>query len=351
MFSRKPALLSAASLGVAAPCLVGLLVASCSSSSAPPSVVNTVEAGLTPQLLDPGCAAGGLSIAFNPMYSAFDGTHVFQIPAIVVGSDQQVTWFGDSSMVGMMADLEAPNEVLITMLKAGVTTIHVQSADGKCGSAPLTISAALESDWEIGNKRYNDGMSVHLAGPAKQGTGSPLESAGTVGPACTNCHGETATNSVYTDVSHTPEQTGGFSDEDLLNIILRGTFPDNGKAFDWNIVPYPVWQNFHLWTDITADQQAGIIVYLRSITPAPQKGQPNFGAYQDAGMAVVVTDAASPVDGAAEVSGGNDANDASELPETSNDAGGGTPDANDAGAGEGEADGSTTSEGGDAASE
>jgi hypothetical protein len=346
VFSKQPAFLAVASIGVAAS---GLLVASCSSSSAPPSVVNTVEAGLTPQLLDPGCTAGGLTVSFNPMYSAFDGTHVFQLPATVVGSDQQVTWFGDSSMVGMMADLEAPNEVLLTMLKPGVTTIHVQSPDGKCGSALLTISAALESDWEIGNKRYNDGTSVHLAGPPKQGTGSPLESAGMVGPACTNCHGETATNSVYTDVSHTPEQTGGFSDEDLLNIILRGTFPDNGAAFDWNIVPYPVWQNFHRWTDITTDQQAGIIAYLRSITPAPQKGKPNFLVYQDAGMAVVVTDAAAPMDAAAEVSGGNDANDASELPET-NDAAG-TPDASDAGVGEGEADGAGASEGGDAASE
>lgn len=247
------------------------------------------------------CTNGGLTIAFNPMYSAFDGTHTFQVPAVVVGSNQQVTWFGDSSMVGMQADMERPNEVLLTMLKPGITTIHVQSADGKCGSAPLTISAALESDWEIGSKRYNDGLSVHLTGPAKAGTGSPLESDGMAGPACTNCHGETATNSAFTDVSHTPEQTGGFSDDDLLNIILRGTFPGNG-TFDSTIVAYPVWQSFHRWTDITSDQQAGIIVYLRSLTPAPQKGAPNFGAFDmDSGMTTVVTHPdAGPVDAQAD---------------------------------------------------
>jgi hypothetical protein len=286
--SRTPAFIALASFGAVA---LGLLGASCSSSSGGASPGSgTPDATAVPTLLDPTCTNGGLTIAFNPMYSAFDGTHTFQVPAVVVGSNQEVTWFGDSSMVGMQADLERPNEVLITMLKPGITTIHVQSADGKCASAPLTISAALESDWEIGSKRYNDGISVHLAGPPMPGTGSPLEQGGMGGPACTNCHGETATKSAFTDVSHTPEQTGGFSDDDLLSIILRGTFPPGG-AFDWSIVSYPVWQNFHRWTDITADQQKGIIVYLRSLTPVPQKGQPNFVAFEmDSGMTTVVTE-------------------------------------------------------------
>jgi hypothetical protein len=282
---------------------LGLLGASCSGGTAPaaPAGPLAVEAGV--KLLDANCTAGGLTVAFNPMYSAFDGTHTFQVPAVVVGSNQEVTWFADSSMVGMEVDDERPNEVLLTMLTPGITTIHVQSADGKCGAAPLTISAALESDWEIGNMRYNDGISAHLAGPAMPGTGSPLEQSGMGGPACTNCHGETATGGAYTDVSHTPEQTGGFSDDDLLNIILRGTFPP-GAAFDWNIVAYPVWMNFHRWTDIQPDQQKGIIVYLRSLTPVPQKGAPNFGAFDmDAGMTTVVTHPDAGVDAALESGG------------------------------------------------
>jgi hypothetical protein len=281
---------------------LGLATTSCSSTSSS-SGPATDDAGSVPKLLDASCTAGGLTISFNPMYSAFDGTHTFQVPAVVFGSTAEVTWFGDSSIVGMQSDGERPNEVLITMLKAGTTTIHVQSADGKCASAPLTISAAMESDWEIGSMRYNDGLSVHLAGPAKSGTGSPLESDGMVGPACTNCHGETATNSLYKDVSHTPEQTGGFSDADLLGIILTGNFPaDKLSYFDPSVAPYPVWQYFHKWQDITADQQPGIIAYLRSLTPAPQKGQPNFGYFDtDAGMTVIVTDAAA--DAGADVNG------------------------------------------------
>ena len=100
------------------------------------------------------------------------------------------------------------------------------------------------------------------------------------GPACTNCHGETATNSAFTDVSHTPEQTGGFSDQDLLNIILHGDFPDGGY-FDPSIVAYKAWHAFHQWDDISADggQQLGIITYLRSLTPEPQKGEANFNAF------------------------------------------------------------------------
>ena len=140
----------------------------------------------------------------------------------------------------------------------------------------LTISSATDDDWKIGNARYNDGNSVHL-NPAA-GAGSPLESEGTVGPACTSCHGETATNGPFTDVSHTPEQTGGFSDDDIINIVVNGTFPPDAY-FDWSIVTYPAWQNFHRWADIMPDQQKGIITYLRSLTPVVQKGSVNFGFF------------------------------------------------------------------------
>jgi hypothetical protein len=276
---------------MAATCIgaLGAEVAACSSSSTP------APAGESPGA-KPLCTDGGLQVAFNPMYSAFDGTHIFQIPAVVAGSNSSVTWSADSTMVGMQPDPERPNEVLITALKAGTVAINVSSADGKCGSSILTISAAAESDWEIGNARYNDGKSVHLEGNASPGTGSPLEVAdGGGGPACTNCHGETATNSAYTDVSHTPEQTGGFSDEDLVNIITKGIFPDGGY-FDNTIAFYPAWMNFHRWTDIDPDQQRGIIVYLRSLPPAPQKGAVNFGAF-DTDASGVAGDLDADLDG------------------------------------------------------
>jgi len=277
MLLRKSLVAAAALAGGAA----GLLLVNACSNAPSPSAPSGAEGG-TGQggatLTDPTCTDGGLTIAFNPMYSAYDGKHTFEVPAVVFGSSGSVTWFADPSMVGMQADPERPNEVLITTLAAGTTTIHVQSDDGKCASAPLYIAAASESDWEIGNARYNDGVSLHPNATPSADDASPLEPGGTGGPACTSCHGETATNGPFTDVSHTPEQTAGFSDDDMVNIVVNGTFPPNG-VFDWNIVSYPVWQNFHRWTDITSDQQKGIVVYLRSLTPAPQKGEANFGYF------------------------------------------------------------------------
>ncbi|MGH7269912.1 MAG: hypothetical protein ACREJ3_05725 [Polyangiaceae bacterium] len=259
----------------------GTAIAACSSSPAASSSALPVREAGSP-LVGPACLDAGLKVAFNPMYSAYDGKHTFAIPALVVGSNGTVTWSADSSMVGMQTDSERPNEVLITMLQAGTVNIYVESSDGKCGSAVLNISAATQDDWMIGEARYNNGMSLHLSGPATSGTGSPLEQ-GTGGPACTSCHGETATTGPYTDVSHTPEQTGGFSDNDLLGIILHGNFPDGGY-FDPTIAIYPAWHGFHQWTDIKEDQQRGIITYLRSLTPRPQKGSVNFGAFgMDAG--------------------------------------------------------------------
>jgi hypothetical protein len=254
-------------------CALAVEVAACSGSS-------TSAPGLGTNPLLPGsnasCPDAGLRVAFNPMYSAYDGTHTFQIPAIVVGSSGTVTWKADSSMVGMQADAQNKNGVMITMLKAGTVTIELSSSDGKCGVAQLYISQASPSDWAIGNARYNNGTTLDLSG-TMSGTGSPLEKP-SGGPACTSCHGETATTGPFTDVSHTPEQTGGFSDDDLVNIIVHGQFPDGGY-FDNSIVSYFAWHGFHQWSDITADHQKGIITYLRSLTPEPQKGSVNFGAF------------------------------------------------------------------------
>jgi hypothetical protein len=257
-------------------CGLAALAVACSSSSSSQGTGPAIAAGV-PQS---SCADAGLTIAFNPMYSASDGVHMFTIPAVVRGSNGQVTWSADSRFVGMQVDSERPNEVLIQTLKAGNVLINVQSTDGKCGSAVLFISQAAASDWEIGNARYNNGQSVHLAAGATAGTGSPLEVGTMGGPACTNCHGETATNGPYTNVSHTPEQTGGFSDDDLLSIILRGNFPDGG-FFDTKVANPIAWHNFHRWTDITPDQQRGIITYLRSLTPRNQRGSVNFNAFDD----------------------------------------------------------------------
>src|SRR5450631_4315808 len=50
-----------------------------------------------------GCDKSALTILFSPMYSAFDGVHTFQVPAVVNGLDPtqiSITWTAsDPSMV------------------------------------------------------------------------------------------------------------------------------------------------------------------------------------------------------------------------------------------------------------
>jgi hypothetical protein len=78
--------------------------------------------------------------------------------------------------------------------------------------------------------------------------------------------------SVFMDVQHTPEQTGGFSEADLTNAFVNGTVPPGGY-FDNGIVDYCSWHAFHTWTDIdTPEKQKGMNAQLRSLTPMEQVG-------------------------------------------------------------------------------
>jgi hypothetical protein len=55
-----------------------------------------------------------LNIAFSPMYSGYDGVHMYQIPATINNTDGPVTWTAsDKSMVDLTPD---PNgiDVMIT---------------------------------------------------------------------------------------------------------------------------------------------------------------------------------------------------------------------------------------------
>jgi hypothetical protein len=279
-------------------CAIGAVgIAACSSSSS--------GAGSS----SPDGSTGGgacsmpnsLTIAFNPMYSAFipgSTMHSFLVPAVVTGvSGTNVQWSAsDPTAVGFQADPQTGGTT-ITVLKPGTVTINAQIGDTLCGSAPLNVTQETEDDWSAGNARYNNG--VGLINPyANMGTGdggmpqgpppggfqvpsasdpSPLEPAdGGPGPACTNCHGATATTGVFKGIEHTPEQTAGFSDQELTDIIVNGIIPDGG-TYDQTIFPYAFWQYFHKWADLTDVQKKGMVVYLRSLTPMPQTGSADFG--------------------------------------------------------------------------
>ena len=244
------------------------------------------------------CAQSVIKVVFAPMYSAYESTHTYQIPAVVNGIDESVvTWSASDPTMVDLANDPTTGGVMITIQKAGTVDI-IASAGSLCGSSTLTITDATADDWAAGNARYNDGVVLrNVPGVGRGGGGpnggGPNADGGVVGDAgtdaaaptqaaCTNCHGDTATLLAYKTVAHTPEQTGGFSDSQLQNIFMNGMIPDGGY-FDPNIVTYAQWQTFHKW-DMTADEAKGIIVYLRSLTPTAQTGTSNFGGMFDGGV-------------------------------------------------------------------
>jgi hypothetical protein len=223
------------------------------------------------------CAKKDLQIYFSPMYSAFDGVHPYKIPAMVANVDPAaVTWSAqDAAMVDFETDL-ALGGVSIVVHKAGETVVLAQS-EGKCGATVLKVTSATPDDWMIGSMRYNNG--IKLVGDVGRG-GTPMTDV-----ACTNCHGDTATAGPYKTVAHTPQQTGGFSDEELMDIYTKGVIPVGGY-FDDSFISYDRWRAFHKW-QMTPQEAKGVLVYLRSLTPQSQKGtRGDFGGRgrRDGGM-------------------------------------------------------------------
>ncbi|MGD0530359.1 MAG: hypothetical protein ABSE49_34815, partial [Polyangiaceae bacterium] len=258
-----------------ASCASGL-VAACSSSSSPgftggndASTSSGGDSGGGSTSTTPGsCSNPTIPIVFEPMYSAYipgSTAQTFAIPA-VTGDGNPATWsLSDPTQANLQAQQFPVNGtmqpgVMITLAGVGdsngnVSVIATESG-GACGLSVLHITTNTENDWTIGSARYNDGVSLHVGPPAgfdgggggghnfdggipeggfphgdgggggggfhTSDGGSFFEEDG--GTACTNCHGATAVamNLPFNDVSHTPEQTGGFSDTDLQNIILNG---------------------------------------------------------------------------------------------------------------------------------
>ena len=214
------------------------------------------------------CTQSALKITFSPMYSAVipgDETHRFQIPVIVSGASQSgVVWSAsDPSAVSVEPDA-LTGGALLTMLSSaknpGAPVTITATAVSTSGTAVLNITTATEDDWNAGEARYNDRIGPD-AGPRA---------------ACTDCHSPTATAGAgFNDIAHTPEQAGGFSDQEILNIVQKGQIPDGGY-FDPSIVSYKTWQSFHQW-NLTDPEQKGIVIYLRSLVPTAQGGTANFG--------------------------------------------------------------------------
>ncbi len=224
-----------------------------------------------------------LNVTFSPMYSAYDGTHTFKLPVLATGGAGNVTFTAsDSSMVDIVAT--SATGATLTTRKAGTTTIKGTDTAGNFGTAKLTVTQGDPADWELGKERYNNGVAA-FAEP-DGGVGMTMEP-GAFNPdpesACTFCHkpdgaGTTSTGSPI-DIEHTPQQTGGYSDDDLVNIFTKGQKP---AGVGTRLFPSATaWQRIHQWK-VEENVKKGIVLYLRSLEPKAQ-GELDFGGLMGGG--------------------------------------------------------------------
>jgi hypothetical protein len=213
----------------------------------------------------------GIKILFTPAYSAYDGEHSFKVPMVVSGVDpSQVEWAtSDDTKVRHTRDDSFGGELFETTGSGDVT---IFAAIGNvCGYSVLHITEATPAQWQKGSDRYHNGAFVMRLGEITR----PDSTTRTID--CTNCHGvkDTSTNSLGT-VQHTPMQTAGFSDVDLKSIFTMGVTPTGTLAQPISNLTYATWHAFHQWVMVDDDEANGVIVYLRSIAPAPT-GNADFG--------------------------------------------------------------------------
>ncbi len=231
------------SLVVASTCAT-ISVGGCSS----PAPSNTLSSGET---------SAALQIYFPSGYSAFDGKHDFKLPAMVTGVSGIKWSVSDPSLVDLEPSADG-SQVMMTTKGVGVVTLTAKAGSLK-GTAQINVRKADAAEYDNGKARYTNGVTIlpggfHHPDPSLQ---------------CTNCHAAGGM-----DVEHTPMQTGGYSDDDIVNIMTTGTKP---AGVPQRIMPFARWHQLHKWS-MTEDEKHGLVTYLRSLEPQSQ-GPIDFGGH------------------------------------------------------------------------
>lgn len=214
-----------------------------------------------------------LEILFPEMYSAFDGEHDFRIPAKVVGV-KNVKWSADPADA-VELEKDSQGGVLITVKKYVEKVTITAKAGSLKASAPLTITKATPDEWSEGNDRYNNGVVWKRGGGGDAGAGADGGGGGKgsrkVDPnlSCTNCHNRGGKGG---DVEHTPMQTAGYTDDELIMMFSEGKKPAGVKM---RTTTKERWEKMHKW-QMEPNEKKGLIVYLRALEPEEQ-GEVDFG--------------------------------------------------------------------------
>lgn len=202
-----------------------------------------------------------LQVLPSPSYSGFDGAHKYQIP-LKVNNKTGAKW--SVNKPDLVELVETPEGVMLTTKGAG-EVIVTATIGSETGASKLSITSYKPEDWSAGDARYNDGISAFGDAGAPSASNPPsanfrLDKRA----ACTSCHGDTA---AVLRVQHTPYQTGGYSDGEMVTLITKGMKPA-GIAQRTDI-PAFYWGTFHQW-DVTEAETTGVVSYLRALTPKSQ---------------------------------------------------------------------------------
>jgi hypothetical protein len=239
----------------------------------------------------PSAIVSDFGLAFSPIYTAFDGEHDFRVPIVSVGDVVVDTWEivdQNGKVVKDVADVtkDSGGGVTLKTRKAG-DYIVLAHAGKQTGCAELRITAGTPDQWKTGEQRYNN--SIMLTSLLPMGMMAPTLPKDI---SCKNCHG---TGAMFLAVEHTPQQTGGYSDTDLANILTMGVKPNppdaaaSGKCqpYVWSSmsktgVPLQLYKYFHTW-QATPEETTGLVLYLRSLAPTAQ-GALDFGGLRAGAM-------------------------------------------------------------------
>jgi hypothetical protein len=217
-----------------------------------------------------------LPIVFSPMYSGYDGdNHTYKLPAIVSGVSDVEWSCSDPEAVYLEPDTSTGG-VMITTRKAGSFKI-IARAGALSGQADLHVTEFQPGDWAMGEARYNNNIpfpTIMFDPDAGMPMGLPMIPTDL---SCGNCHGSGA---MALDVEHTPQQTGGYSDDDLKNIFSNGMKPPGAKFH--TMFPTFIYMMYHKWS-ATEDEKRGLVAYLRGLEPKTQ-GMLDFSGLRNAAM-------------------------------------------------------------------
>jgi hypothetical protein len=89
---------------------------------------------------------------------------------------------------------------------------------------------------------------------------------------CAGCHSDQPNSPA---IEHTPEQTGGYTDQQITDIFMNGILPAQDQSNSLFVSPM-FFKSFHTWMLSSPDEMAGLVAYLRALAPKAE-GSLDFG--------------------------------------------------------------------------